>query len=129
MSDETKYLISKYPFLRINDSEGCWLDCMPAGWAKAFGKHMCDDLMNVLGDYANEWDITDVKEKYGELRIYDAGCPSEIYDEVHKIIDQYSRISKLTCVQCGSFDARTHDGGWILPFCDECFARLINGGE
>ena len=144
MNDETKYLISKYPFLRIKNNdiypflnteeiESCWLDYMPKGWVKAFGKQMCDDLLEVLGDYANEWIIVQVKEKYGELRIYDLGCPSDLYDKVNRIIGKYSYISRFICVKCGSMDARMYDDGWMSPFCEECFSKrmkeLFGDGE
>lgn len=133
---EAEYWISKYPFLRIKNNdiypwlnteeiEECWLDCMPEGWARAFGKQMCDDLIEALGDYADEWVIIQVKEKYGELRIYDTGCPSEIYDKVQSIINKYSYISRFVCVRCGSLDARMYDDGWMSPFCEECFTKQM----
>lgn len=133
---EAEYWISKYPFLRIKNNdicpwlnteeiEDCWLDCIPEGWVKAFCKQMCDDLMVALGDYADEWTIVEVKEKYGELRIYDAGCPSDIYNKIQGIIDKYSYISRFVCVRCGSMDARMYDDGWMSPFCEECFTKQM----
>lgn len=130
-SEYAKEWISKYPFLMIKswtnteEDESCWLDCMPEGWVKAFGKQMCDDLMMALGDYTDEWTIVEVKEKYGELRIYDAGCPSDIYDDVQRIIDKYSYISRFVCKDCGSMDARMYDDGWMSPFCEECFTKQM----
>lgn len=133
---EAEYWISKYPFLRINNNdiypwlnteeiEECWLDCMPEGWVRAFGKQMCDDLMEALGDYSDKWTIVEVKEKYGELRIYDVGCPTEIYDKVQSVIDKYSYISGFVCVECGSLDARMYNDGWISPFCEKCFSERM----
>ena len=128
--EENKYWISKYPFLEMkyddcypDDENGCWLDCLPTGWVKAFGKEMCDDLMEALGEYANEWQIIELKEKYAEMRLYHSGVPKDIYDKVESIIDKYSEKSYYTCAQCGA-EATQYSRGWMQPFCSLCYRRF-----
>ena len=123
---EVKWWIDRYPFLRIEDvDDGCWLDSLPQGWVDTFGEQMCDDLMEALGDYAREWEIIQVKEKYGAMRLYHNGCPKEISNNVESIIDKYSYISQFVCTLCGSIDAQLYDDGWVQPWCDKCFEEIV----
>ena len=131
-----QWWVERYPFLRIKDNrvypwlnteevEECWLDCLPDGWVKAFGKQMCDDLMETLGDYASEWKIAQVKEKFGAMRLYHNGCPKDIASNVESIIGKYSYISQFVCVNCGSLDAQMYNDGWVSPWCDKCFTHMM----
>lgn len=119
--------IEHYPFLEIkyddwyiDDIKGCWLDHLPVGWVKSFGKDMCDELMNALGDYANEWQIIQLKEKYGEMRLYHSGVDRDIYDAVESVIDKYAEKSMNTCSICGK-PATQFSSGWVQPFCRSCW--------
>lgn len=62
-----------------------------------------------------EYEITQIKEKFGGLRWYDNGAPTE----VHKIIEKYSYIADHTCIICGR-PATVRTSGWIFPYCDDC---------
>ena len=126
MDNESKDWVSKYPFLKMkcgdcytDDENVCWLDCLPYGWVKAFAKEMCDELMYVLGDYADEWQIVELKEKYAQMRLYHGGVPTEIYDKVESIINKYAEKSYHTCVHCGAY-ATQYSSGWTWPLCEEC---------
>ena len=130
---EAKKLIEKYPFLQIKNNdiytwlevggyEETWLDDLPDGWKIGFCEQMCDELMEALGDYADKWIILQVKEKYGELRIYYSILPKGIYDAVEAVISKYEKISRHTCCICGNPATKTSKG-WVLPFCDECYGR------
>ena len=67
-------LIKKYPWLQPRnvwtneklDSEFTWLDDMPQGWRKAFGKKMIKELDKILrkANYQNEYQIVQIKEKW-----------------------------------------------------------------
>lgn len=99
-----KQLCEKYPFLiprnlwsgmRITEAQngGYWpgepgaipeydyeyteLDDMPKGWRIAFGEQMCEELKQELikFNYLDDYEITQVKEKWGSLRWYDNGHP------------------------------------------------------
>lgn len=121
-----KELIEKYPFLLPRnrftgeipeDYDYSWteLDAMSDGWRKAFGIDMCEEIRIALGDYVEKYRITQIKEKYGELRWYDFGAP----EGVEEIINKYTKLSRKTCIICGKPATRVSIG-WIMPFCDEC---------
>ena len=57
------------------------------------------------------YSIFQIKEKYGELRIYD--CPVDIFDETMK-------LSWNTCEHCGNKDNLGTTQGWITRLCRTC---------
>jgi hypothetical protein len=138
---DTKAWIAKYPFLRIKDAsctyypentdEICWLNDIPLGWVKGFGKEMCDELLEALGEYADDFIIVQLKEKFGTMRMYwywddkdysdaDASELNQLADVIEDIIRKYERVSRQTCFICGSQRALMSYGAWIIPVCDNC---------
>lgn len=139
-SEEAKEWVAKYPFLRFKNNdccpwenteeiESCWMFELPVGWINAFGEKMCDELLEALGEYVDDWTILQAKEKFGEMRIYHCWQNNhpgqdERHDLINNIIDKYSNISYKTCVHCGKpADIRTV-GGWIAPYCHDCYIRF-----
>ena len=128
-----KKLYKRYPFLAIRNwrtdepigYEFTYLDDMPDGWRKAFGKDMCEEIRRVLikANYLNKYRVVQVKEKYGSLRWYDGCAPSSIFHELQDVINKYEEISERTCIRCGRPATRI-SLGWISPWCDECAERL-----
>ena len=132
-----KRLCEKYPFLlpyagrkheeggplcdTDYDYEFTELDSMPAGWRKAFGIRLCDELKSELvsAGLLESYRIAEIKEKWGELRWYDNGSTSR----GQEIIDHYTRLSRQTCILCGK-KAKWITQGWIAPYCDECIVLL-----
>ena len=127
---ENKELCERYPFLipwnrwsgdPVPDYDYSYteLDNMPEGWRRAFGLRMCEDLRNALIDDNDlyRWRIVQLKEKYGELRLYDNG--HKIGSTVPMIIDRYAKLSMRTCIQCGA-PATRMTTGWISPYCEKC---------
>jgi len=131
---QNKELIAKYPFLALKsydfdndiyyipddyDYMVTWLDFMPEGWYKAFGLQLCEELKEALDEYnyADKYIIDEVKEKYGELRIYDTGIPQGC--RVWDVIKKYTDLSRRTCITCGA-PATKMSLGWISPYCDKC---------
>lgn len=123
-------LCRRYPFLRPwnrfsgklvrpYDYSYTELDALPTGWYKRFGLLMCKELRSALigDDDLDRWRIVQIKEKYGELRLYDNG--HNINSAVPSIINKYTLISRYTCVCCGN-DATKVTLGWVLPYCDDC---------
>lgn len=124
------YLCLRFPFLKYAlsyDSEGrkvnkrffqptCWYWQIEEGWRKAFGIQLCKELKDALkrGGMLHTWNITDIKEKYGSLQIYDDGAT----EEVHDIINKYDYISSRTCIVCGR-GAKYRTKGWEKPYCEE----------
>lgn len=96
------------------------LDSMPIGWRKAFGIQMCKEIKAELKKigYLRKYRITQIKEKYGSLRWYDAGNNVEIQN----IIDKYEEISTKTCINCGK-PAKYISRGWISPYCENCIDK------
>jgi hypothetical protein len=95
---------------------------MPVGWRIAFGDMIIEEIDQQLqkeGDDArNNYEVHQIKEKFGELRWYDNGS-----SEVHKIINKYSVISHNVCVYCGKPDVPVHIKGWIYPVCKDCYNK------
>ncbi len=131
-----KELCKRYPFLQITDCwtgqpyededySSTWLDDMPDGWRKAFGKEMLEEIREELirCDYLNEYRIMQIKEKFGTLRWYDAGVP--VGCNVWDIIKKYEDMSAKICINCGK-PATKVSKGWISPWCDDCIDK-ING--
>ena len=138
--EQNKELVSKYPFLAykeydFNTDSYCvpddydysetWADSVPDGWWNAFGLQMCEEMKEALDEYnySDKYIIIQIKEKYGQLRIYDNGIPKGC--RVWDVIKKYSDLSEVTCIRCGK-PAIKHSLGWICPWCDEC-AEQING--
>lgn len=107
-----------------------WIHCIPTytewdamdgmpGWKKAFGNQYLKDLRAQLkkDKMLYSFRITDIKEKYGTLRLYCA-CASE---SVYRIIDKYEDLSYNTCIECGE-PAKIITDGYVLPYCEHCWA-------
>lgn len=63
--------------------------------------------------------VTDVKEKFGTLRIYISSAPPPFYDT----LDHIEEKSALVCEYCGN-SAETRDiGGWYKTICDACLEK------
>lgn len=132
---KNKELVNKYPFLMPrnrwtdkvpNDYDYSYteLDDMPIGWRKAFGTQLCEDLkrqmrMEKISIY--DYRITEIKEKFGELRWYDNGHTREMSD----IINKYEHISRNTCICCGKINVPMFDDGWLSPYCEDCFREQL----
>lgn len=104
-------LRKEQPLLTIYDIK----DCIPVGWYKAFGKILERELREATANDP-EFEIYDIKEKFGELRIYHNGDK-----KVNEIVDAFTVISQYTCVSCGKLGVGSTKRGWILPFCRECY--------
>ena len=120
---ENRKLVEKYPWLMpkdYTDYDYSWteLDQMPRGWRKAFGELICADIQRELeaANLVDKYGISEIKEKFGELRWYDYGGNEKIDD----IVTAYTVISRNVCVQCGKLDVHIFDNGWIQPLCKEC---------
>ena len=61
--------------------------------------------------------VTQIKEKYGGLRVYLNFDPPEISD----MIDEYEEKSYETCEICGAKGKTREDRRWYKTLCDDCF--------
>lgn len=117
-------IVNEYPFLKIDDDcHFTWLDSLEVGWRKHFGAHLCYELKEALikDDCLDKFEFLDIKEKYGELRLYAWGYG----DNAHDVLAKYEELSKYICGHCGN-PARYITSGWIYPLCEHCI-KEING--
>lgn len=94
---------------------------VPEGWVIGFGHELCEELRNEFTRCGciDRVTVSDVKEKYGELRIYMYGVPEGC--KVYDILEKYKEISKHTCFFCGKKDVHIINCGWIIPCCEDCY--------
>lgn len=128
----------KYPFYkRYNRWTGKFCgytyteyDQLNYGWKKAFGKQMSEDIKKAGKEYRKtnhkyvSWKnmiiFTDIKEKYGTLRLY-ANC----IDEIQKVLTKYELLSMGYCIYCGK-PAKYETSGYVSYLCEDC---LMNSYE
>lgn len=116
----------KYPFYK---NRNVWTDKflgysmtryedIPEGWRKAFGKQLSEDLRKQLkkDKQLHTFRFSQIKEKWGKLRLYTFGCSEECWD----IIRKYEALSKKYCIYCGK-PATHKTTGYVLYLCkDHC---------
>lgn len=107
--------------------------CLYEGWRKAFVPDMIDELCDALGPYVEDFEVYQIKEKFGSLTIYKGWKDrkyteeefkdiDDITAEINGIIDKYRKISYRTCVKCGGKAAFLSDF-WVTTWCDNCRDR------
>ena len=130
--EENKKLIERYPFLLPRnpwddaveadyDYSYTELDSMPEGWRKAFSNMMTEEIREVLVEenFLNEFRILEIKEKWGELRLY----TNYHNDKIERIIKKYTTLSRNICILCGKPDTHMTYSGWYSPICEECHEK------
>lgn len=128
---QNRKLCERYPFLIprnvftdkiIKGFNYTWTeyDAIPDGWRKTFGKLLLEELREALieANYLDEFRIMQLKEKFGQLRIYPNAAPQKVWDVLHK----YEFISQFVCYECGNPNACIVSlNGWYLPLCEKCW--------
>ena len=105
------------------------------GWQESFVPQMMDELFYALGPYVEDFEVYQIKEKYGSLTIYwgwnfrdytdeEDKDRKEIDDAIKNIVDKYRKISDRTCVSCGG-KATFLSSHWVIPWCDDCRDRKL----
>lgn len=110
---------------------------LPVGWVKSFISQMKNELFELLGPYAEDFQVLQIKEKWGELRMYwhfpdqdyytneDYDYLEELEPKIRGLIDKYVEISKKTCVVCGEPATYTTNFGYITPYCGNCDTKRV----
>lgn len=122
-------LINSFPYLQLRNLwsgklvENCEYivgDSIPEGWFRLFLLY-CKNIKSSLekSNYIDEFMFTDVKEKYGTLRLSNNGEPSS----TKYITYCYESFSKFVCQHCGSMADRQTEG-WIMSLCNNCLELL-----
>lgn len=118
---------ARYPFLTVYGFDGnpisgdSWYRCVPEGWRDRFIM-TCERVLARLKDQhmLDEYRITEVKEKFGTLRVYDNMCDTT--PDKEGVSDLWFALDLATasvCVMCGE-PAEYLSSGWICPYCSEC---------
>jgi hypothetical protein len=130
MRDELEQkLIQKYPELFADKDKpptqslmcfGCECD---DGWFNILD-NMCRLIHEHLKDKDYPYRFTQIKEKFGTLRVYDNGSDKYIFG----VIDMAESMSHTTCEVCGNM-ARTKAAGiWLKTLCEH-HAKEMNYSE
>ena len=101
------------------DSEGAqgYPECNE-GWHDLLDR-ACVRIENAL-DVGDSVRITEIKEKYGTLRIYWSGrLPREAAAKVDEVVDLAKARSACTCEICGVEGRRYNNRGWLATACAE----------
>lgn len=131
-----KILLIRFPFLKVRNvfsdeivKNASWDDAMPKGWKKSFAVKMYKEMKSLLkkANYLNEYRITDLKEKYGTLHLYDNGVPESIAHDFQRLISKYEDISMFRCIHCGKV-TKYYTTGWINYICKNC-AKKFNSNS
>jgi len=129
-AENTKQLIERFPELFKPDPK-LRRNLMAFGFEHGDGWRsilwrLCGDLESMLlklkgkkpEDYG-DFQITQIKEKYGTLRFYTNWATDEMDDR----IDQAEEESARTCEICGSPGEMRNAHGWYMIRCDECWEK------
>lgn len=91
-----------------------------------FGIECGDGWLSIITEALNKMDslpddnlyITQIKEKFGELRIYTSWYNKEIEMDLDNIIEEAEIKASTTCEICGK-EGKLRPKGWIQVLCDE----------
>ena len=125
--------LNKYPWLSGYDpypedgeEKYCIASDMPSGWMKTFGDMFFEELDAAIKDahLENEFEVIQLKEKFGRMRFY--YHPST--GEIDNIVRKYEELSGNICITCGKPDvAMLNHFGWLSPYCRHCFEEINRG--
>jgi len=78
--------------------------------------NLCEKLDSVVPD---NFEVLQVKEKFGGLRFYISGGTDAVYDLINAAEVESERICEL----CGKIAKVQEDSGWLRALCAECGTR------
>ena len=96
--------------------KNCYVSCGP-GWFDLLWD-LCEKIERL--DPGPDFEIRDVKEKFGGLRFYISAVHQDKADAVYALIDEAEQRASITCDTCGLPGETRYDRGWILTLCDTC---------
>lgn len=83
----------------------------PEGWSD-----LVRGLLLTIAEVDPDCRITQLKEKFGGLRVYTEGTN----DAAGEAIEAAEKLSFRICEQCGEFGVTRSRGGWLRTFCEPC---------
>ena len=125
-------LAKDFPFMRSRESitsqheeeyEAFYMDCGD-GWYNVL-RGLCQEIQDAYCERGLEVDFlpTQIKEKFGGLRIYYDGAHKDMHDIVYNIVDKWTDVSYQTCEKCGAQGKVREDRSWLQTLCDQCWKR------
>ena len=117
----TQKLISRFPYIRtkanIGLQWGCVCDCGD-GWYNLIYElfEKIESMYKTKNISLDKFTVVQIKEKYGELRVY----TTTNLQEVHRLIDKYERLSSSICEECGGKGVLHSKHGYLKTLCGEC---------
>ncbi len=96
---------------RIPDGWGRWIQC-GAGWYPILAR-----LNERLREIDPDYQVHQIKEKFGTLRFYWAGLN---YDAGEAAVAEAETESARTCESCGNLGHLRTRRGWSRTLCDDC---------
>lgn len=124
MRQQRKILKAHPLFFRQYFEEDIYTSCMSWGFECGQGWF---DIINRCADKMEKWnhlhsdmlpvEACQLKEKFGELRVYLDNATEETYNILH----EFEKEADETCEWCGSKkDVSKTKRGWITTLCAEC---------
>lgn len=98
---------------RIEKGMGCH-SYIGKGWYDLVIK-LDADIAKLCPDYR----IDQIKEKFGTLRFYIGGVPTDVFDEIYALINKVEEASGSICDVCGKTGKTIGINGWMLTRCDK----------
>ena len=86
--------------------------CVGAGWHS-----LVDEAYDLCEKY--EVEITQIKEKFGQLRIY-TSWREDVTDDLDEMLWMIESRSSSMCECCGAAAGQRNRGGWIKTICKFC---------
>jgi len=100
----------RYRYPKLYEWIGFGFECGD-GWLD-----LIDELSAKIVAIMPNAQASQVKEKWGALRVYMMSANAEIYD----MLDWYEEKSKRTCEVCGNYGDFYNDKGWWKVRCVDC---------
>ena len=89
------------------------------GWYSLI-EELLDKLQAIENKQHIGLEVTEVKEKFGGLRVY----VNTGNDTIWNLIDEYGRKSFHICEHCGKPGSLIKNYGWLITLCDECQKKM-----
>lgn len=107
--------------LYVKDAPYDWVYCVGPGW-----RGILERLFRDLETLGFEGEVTQVKEKYGTLRVYVSGVTEANYEAVWDRINAAEKESESVCEDCGA-PGKRRSGGWLRTLCGGCHRPEVAG--
>ena len=115
-------LFKKYPTLfELRKSEYNIRTLIPIVFGLEVGDgwyDLLDELFGKMVELDDSVKLTQVKEKFGALRVYIGGSVNEMFD----LIDEYEEKSSHICDLCGK-EGKLGGDGWLRTLCEDCINK------